>query len=280
MTLRRTLAGLCAVLCPTGLVLANASPAAAAQGVAVQISEVPDQFAAGARPETLTVAASKRKGDCLKVRWSMVLRVEGMRLDQVRVDRIEETGSFPLDVRSEGDSARLTDVQLDPGTLCRDRTVTARYEVNFAKDVAGGRVTFSVEAYDAELRLLESDTATRTVEGAAPEPTESPTAPPEETAPEGPPVAPDEPAQPQAAAPAGNQIPLPAIGFLIGALMLFLGFGLLLQVYRRMRRRAARPVTAMPVTAVLPGRSVPVPRPPEWHPPDWHPGRSRRRAFP
>jgi hypothetical protein len=271
------------------LALANASPAAAAQGVEVQITELPDQFAAGASPETMTVVASKRDGgDCLKVRWSMVMRVDGLRLDQVRVDRVEQDGSFPLDVKSDGDSARLTDIQLDPGTLCRDRTVTARYEINFAKDATDGRVRFTVEAYDAELRLLDSDSATRTVAGDAPEPTESPTPPPEETEPADPgsvgeQPATDGPTQQANSTPAGNQIPLPPVGFLVGALLLFLGFGLLLQLYRRMRRRSLRPVTAMPVTAVLPGTAgpmaVPRPRPPEWHPPEWHPARSRRRAL-
>jgi len=240
VTRRRALAGLCAVVSLTGLSLATASPAAAAQGVAVQIGDLPDRFAAGARPETLTVVASKRGGrDCLKVRWSMVMEVEGMRIDQVRVDRVEDNGQFPLDVQAEGNTARFTDLQLDPGTLCRDRTVTARYEVNFANDVASGRVKFSVEAYDEALKLLERDTVTRTVEGATPVPTESPTAAPEDQAGQDA-VEPDPSAQAQVnPSPTGTRIALPPVGFLVGALMLFLGFGLLLQVYRRMRRRPA-----------------------------------------
>ena len=70
------------------------------------------------------------------------------------MDRVEETGSFPLDIRTDGDVARLTDRQLDPGTLCPGRTVTARYRVAFAGDVTRGRVTLAAEAYDANLRLL------------------------------------------------------------------------------------------------------------------------------
>ena len=60
----------------------------------------------------------------------MVLTVDGADLDQVRVDRVEEDGNFPLRVRTEGDTARLTDVRLDPGQLCRgtdrDRPVPGR----------------------------------------------------------------------------------------------------------------------------------------------------------
>ena len=70
------------------------------------------------------------------------------------MDRVEETGSFPLEIRAEGDVARLTDRQLDPGTLCPGRTVTARYRVAFAEDVTRGRITLAAEAYDANLRLL------------------------------------------------------------------------------------------------------------------------------
>ncbi|MEV1147864.1 hypothetical protein, partial [Micromonospora sp. NPDC049799] len=180
--------------CLTGVGLAAPAPALAAN--TTELSGLPDEFRAGERVETVSAVVRRDRGGCVKVRWSMVLRVEGLRLDQVRMDRIEETGSFPLDVRTDGDVARLTDRQLDPGTLCPDRTVTARYRVSFAEDVTEGRVTLAAEAYDANLRLLASQTATRSVVGqgvgatptsAAPEPT---TAEPTEPAVEGTEVAP------------------------------------------------------------------------------------------
>jgi hypothetical protein len=204
--------------------------------VDVNIVEVPDEFVAGARPETLTVVASKRSGrQCLKVRWSMVLQLEGLSLEQVRVDRIEDDGSFPVDLRAEGDGARLTDERLDPGTLCRDRTVTARYEVNVANDVLAGRMTLLTEAYDANQRLLERDGATRSVvnplaPAATPEPT------PEATgAAAGGAQAPGSGAADQAAA-GQDREGLPLVWFLIGGLMVFLGLSLLLNVRGRQRR--------------------------------------------
>jgi hypothetical protein len=50
-------------------------------------------------------------------------------------------------------------------------------------------------------------------------------------------------AQPPAnAAAAGRGISMPPIGFIVGAVMLFIGTGLLLQVRRRIRRSPVRPV--------------------------------------
>lgn len=149
-----------------GTLLAVAAPAQAA--FTTQLGGLPERFTAGGEVRTVSAVVSRTgaPGGCVKVRWSLVLRVEGLRLDQVRLDRVEETGSFPVEVRTEGDVARLTDRQLDPGTLCPDRTVTARYRLAFAGDVTRGRITLAAEAYDARLRLLARQTATRTVVGA------------------------------------------------------------------------------------------------------------------
>ncbi|MGN9809860.1 hypothetical protein ACTMSW_10905 [Micromonospora sp. BQ11] len=240
--------------CLTGVGLAAPTPALAAN--TTELSGLPDEFRAGERAETVSAVVRRDRGGCVKVRWSMVVRVNGLRLDQVRMDRVEETGSFPLDIRTEGDVARLTDRQLDPGTLCPDRTVTARYQVSFAEDVTRGRVTLAAEAYDANLRLLARQTATRSVVGqgaatptsAAPEPT---TAEPTEPAAEETEVAPTdeavEEAPPAAGEPpvAGAGTPVAASGgfgvvqaaFLLGGLLLSMGFGLLLRL-RHLTRTA------------------------------------------
>ncbi|MET8231300.1 hypothetical protein ABZS77_11610 [Micromonospora sp. NPDC005298] len=152
----------------TGAVLTLAAPAQAA--FATEMSGLPARFTAGDQVRTISAVVSQtdRRGGCAKVRWSMVLTVRGIRLDQVKMDRVEENGDFPLEIRTDGDVARLTDRQLDPGTLCPGRTVTARYRVAFAEDVTDGRITLAAEAYDANLRLLARQTATRSVVGWTP----------------------------------------------------------------------------------------------------------------
>ncbi|MEU8043851.1 hypothetical protein AB0B71_06855 [Micromonospora echinofusca] len=235
-------------------------PAPAQAAFTTELSGLPDEFTAGGRVRTVSAVVSRDDGGCVKVRWSMVLRVRGLRLDQVRMDRIEETGSFPLEVRAEGDVARLTDRRLDPGTLCPGRTVTARYRVAFAGDVTRGRITLAAEAYDANLRLLSRQTATRSVVGstartAAPEEPESRPAPADTTGPagetggaaepatDGP--ASDEPVAAGAPPAAGAGRPVAGAGgfgavqaaFLLGGLLLSLGLGLLLRL-RHLTRAA------------------------------------------
>ncbi|WP_407952161.1 hypothetical protein [Plantactinospora sonchi] len=150
-----------------GLTLLPAVPAAAAPGFRTVLTAVPDAFPAGGDIRTVTAVVSTTLDDgCRKVRWALLLQVSGLRLDQVGVDRVEETGSFPTAVRAGGDSARLTDRNLDPGTLCRDRTVTAQYRIAVAGDAPEGRISLTVEAYDAQGRLLDQAGATREVTGA------------------------------------------------------------------------------------------------------------------
>ncbi|MFC0003945.1 RAD23 family protein [Micromonospora siamensis] len=263
-----------------GLVLAGvlsagtvaALPAQAAPGFATELSGLPDEFAAGDGVRTVSAVVSRTDGGgCLKVRWSLVLSVRGLRLDQVKVDRVEEDGSFPLDVRADGDVARLTDRQLDPGTLCPDRTVTARYRVAFAGDVAQGRVTLAAEAYDEGLRLLARQTATRTVVGeSAPgptaEPTGEPTVGPSATPEEEPSVVPTEDPVEEESTPARVPVaePPPPGGdagrpvsqaggfgvvqaaFLLGGLLLFLGVGLLLRLRSLVRTGGDEEAGAVP----------------------------------
>ncbi|MFG2055202.1 hypothetical protein ACGFI9_14315 [Micromonospora sp. NPDC048930] len=244
--------------CLFGAGLGAAVPARAAAPFSTELSGLPDEFTAGDRVETLSAVVSRSDGGgCVKVRWSMLLEVRGLRLDQVKVDRVEDDGSFPLEIRTEGDVARLTDRELDPGLLCPGRTVTARYRVAFAEDVTRGRVSFAAEAYDQSLRLLARQTATRQVvgedaevapTGAAPEPTGStaePTDPATEEPATGDPAeaTPTDEAVAELPPPGAAGRPVSAAGgfgvvqgaFLLGGLLLFLGAGLLLRMRRLLR---------------------------------------------
>ncbi|MEV1154145.1 hypothetical protein AB0J27_01895 [Micromonospora chokoriensis] len=233
--------------CLSGVELAVAAPAQAA--FTTEMSGLPGRFTAGEQVRTISAVVSQtdRRARCAKVRWSMVLSVQGLRLDQVKMDRVEEAGDFPLEIRTEGDVARLTDRQLDPGTLCPGRTVTARYRVAFAEDVTQGRVTLAAEAYDANSRLLARQTATRSVVAAGgtptskptpsvtpPEPSDPPSEPAEEESTSGEEPAADYPVD--AAPPAGRPVSQSGgfgavqAAFLLGALLLFLGMGLLLRL--------------------------------------------------
>ncbi|KAB1946249.1 hypothetical protein F8271_07225 [Micromonospora sp. ALFpr18c] len=248
----------------TGVVPILAAPAQAA--FATEMSGLPARFTAGGQVRTISAVVSQtdRRGGCAKVRWSMVLSVQGIRLDQVKMDRVEESGDFPLEVRTEGDVARLTDRQLDPGTLCPGRTVTARYRVAFDEDVTQGRVTLAAEAYDANLRLLARQTATRSVVGAGATPTgaaqpSATPAPPSDPASE-PAEAEDTPSeepvadQPVDAAPPADGRPVAQTGgfgvvqaaFLLGGLLLSLGVGLLLRL-RHLTRAATNEAEDPPV---------------------------------
>ncbi|MET8306979.1 hypothetical protein [Micromonospora sp. NPDC005173] len=231
--------------CLSGVELVLAAPAQAA--FTTELSGLPARFTAGDQVRTVSAVVSRtdRRGGCVKVRWSMVLSVQGIRLDQVKMDRVEETGDFPLEIQTEGDVARLTDRQLDPGTLCPDRTVTARYRLAFAEDVTQGRVTLAAEAYDANLRLLARQTATRSVVGVggvpsrSAEPTGTPAepsdpanAPGEEESAEPVGDQPVDAAQPEAGRPVSQAggFGVTQAAFLLGGLLLSLGLGLLLRL--------------------------------------------------
>lgn len=245
----RAAALLSGVLAMATATLALPVPAqAAVDGFDVTITELPERFRAGASARTVTVVASAEPGRrCQRVRWSMLLEADGVRLDQVRVDRVEQDGSFPLRVRADGNTARLTDVRLDPGTLCPGRTVTARYRIAFDEDADEGRVRFRAQAFDAGARLLEQASSTSRVvnDDASPSPSPSET----EKA-----VEEDEEEEPAgeggAAVPPGDDLnasraatesgvrSLLGPGLVIGAVLVFLGVGLLLRI--RMRNRVER----------------------------------------
>ncbi|GGL00564.1 hypothetical protein GCM10012284_38780 [Mangrovihabitans endophyticus] len=143
-----------------------AAPAAAAvDGIDLTIQGLPQTFTAGAGARTVTVVVSTdRDQRCQKVRWSLGIAADGVGLNQIRIDRIEQDGSFPVRAQTDGTTALITDVQLDPGQLCPGRTVSARYLLAFDDD-ARGQVSFRAQAFDADGRLLQEASAASRVTG-------------------------------------------------------------------------------------------------------------------
>ncbi|MFC6017010.1 hypothetical protein ACFP2T_12445 [Plantactinospora solaniradicis] len=268
------------LVCATGWAALPAVPAGAAPGFNTAITELPGRFVAGRGAETVrAVISTTLDGDCLKVRWSLVLRLQGVRPNQVEVDRIE-TGSFPVEVRAEGNGARLTDRQLDPGSLCPNRTVTAQYRIAVDDAAPNGRITLAVEAFDAGGRLLDRGSATRDVTGSAQNRRRTPT--PKPTRPSPTEATPTETVETEAAddespvlaegsgddgygegggadsdaerssAANGSGIGLTQVGFVGGGVLLFLGVGLLLRL--RSRDRSTAETASAPVAAYRRGR--------------------------
>jgi hypothetical protein len=228
-------------------------------GFRVDITELPVTFTAGAGARTVTVVASSEQNRCQKVRWSLLIGVDGPGLDEVEVARIEDDGDFPVQVQNAGDdTARITDVRLDPGQLCRGRTVTARYRIGFEDDADSGRVTFRAQAFNAGRTLLQEASSRSEVQGAEAEPRESATSPSPEPAESaepstGPSAEPeasatgDGTAEPDptsteaevAAVPTSGQDSgtpsLLGVGLVVGGILVFLGVGLLLRLRLRGR---------------------------------------------
>ena len=214
-------------------------------GVNVKITKLPDEFEPGDDAEVVeAVVSTGNQGRCRKVRWSLALTVDGVGLDDVEVERVEEEGAFPVQVRTDGDTAQLTDVRLDPGRLCRDRTVTARYQVRFDDGATGGQVRFEARAFDADRTLLARTSATSEVAGkSSPAPA---TASPSAASPS-PEESPDEPIPPPADDSGRSLDPTAAVqdrspslllpGLIVGAALVFGGVGLLLRLRTRNRQR-------------------------------------------
>jgi hypothetical protein len=267
IAVRHRAALLSTVLAVTAATLVLPGRSAAAEpGFKVDITELPGTFTAGADARTVTVVVSTDRVRCRKVRWSMVITVDGPGLGEVNVARIEDNGDFPVQVRNAGDdSARITDVQLDPGELCRGRTVTARYRIGFDDDADSGRVTFRAQAFDAGRTLLQEASSRSEVKGEdddeepektaspSPEPSPSPTestAEPRESADD------EETAEPEptdtrtdvASVPtSGSDSGTPSLlgaGLIVGGILVFLGVGLLLRL--RMRSRTPKHATQLP----------------------------------
>ena len=251
-----------AALAVATVALAIPSPAnAAVAGFQVKLS-APGNFEAGANAKTIeAVVSTDTVRRCQKVRWSMVLRVaDGLTFDDMKVTRIEDSGEFPLQSQVNGDTARLTDADFDPGQLCRGSTVTARYDVSFDDGAPSGRVSYEVQALNTNNTVLSQAGATSEVEGtaaASPSPSETETTTPSPTESDDASGAgasdttTDEPTEAaatpttavtaDAAAARGNVPSLLGPGLIVGALFVFIGVGILLRLRTRTKAPQAQP---------------------------------------
>ncbi len=268
----RTAALVATVLASAAATLALSAPASAGvKGVALRMTQ-PAAFVADGPAGTLSVTAATdgKKPGCRKVRWTLVVRVQGLALNQVRVQRLEGDGDFPVDVQASGDTARIVDRQFDTGSLCPDKTDTAAYAI--AITGGQGAIAFRSEPHDAAGRLLSTATSQSTVEGA-----DAGTVPPAGTADPSPSSSPSPSAAPSpsesdpaAIVPPENPptatLPAPAVipaavkdhspsllgpGLVIGGLLVLLGVGLLLRMRRR-SRRDPRGTAGFPPTSFYP----------------------------
>lgn len=258
--MRHRAALLSAVLAAVAATLALPGRAAAVEpGFEVAITELPATFGAGARARDVTVVVSTDVNRCQKVRWSLLLQVEGFDLDDVSVGRIEEDTDFPVQVEADDDTARITDRRLDPGQLCRGRTVTARYQIALDEDANSGRMTFQAQAFNTAGTLLQESTAGSQVVGQQQEAAESPSADPtpspsESSAEPEEPATDEQTAEPEPEASVNDIAAVPASGsgtpsllgpgLIIGGVLVFLGVGLLLRL--RMRTRDQRHGNKLP----------------------------------
>jgi uncharacterized membrane protein len=154
----------------------------------------------------------------------------------------------------QDDTAVVVDADLDPGELCRGRTVTGRWDIAFTGP-DDGSVTFEARAADVDGRVLSSATATsRVISSVADRPSPTPTATTESPAPDE-----EEPSEEATADTPRNERTssestalertsgTPSVlgpGLIIGALLVFLGVGLLLRL--RTRNRALAAESALP----------------------------------
>lgn len=249
--------------------LAWAAPASAdVDGFAVTIGQAPATFTTGKEARTLTaVASTDRQRRCSKVRWSLTIQTEGISLDQVRVNRVEDDQTFRVRVELGEDAARVTDVAPDPGQLCRNQTVTGRWDVSFIGP-DNGRVTFTAHALDAVAgrELSSASTSGRVVSPVAAKPSNSPSASPSPsespTADTEPVVADDTPKADATSSAALNPTAgTPSVlgpGLIIGAVLVFLGVALLLRI--RTRNRKAEEPAWQAETQTLPTGFYDMPR--------------------
>ena len=261
------------ILAVAAAVLALPAPASAAlAGFQVKL-QAPDKFKAGANPRPIeAVVSTDTARRCQKVRWSMVLRVsDGLTFDDVKVTRIENGAEFPLLSQINGDTARLTDDEFDPGQLCRDQTVTARYDISFDANSPQGQIAYEVQALNAKNVVLEQAAAASAVEGtgtATPSKKATPSATPTDSGagagadPSAGDTATDEPTESAAPAPtadlpadaAVSQGGVPSLlgpGLIIGALFVFIGVGILLRLRMRTKETKAH---QLPPTGFYPTR--------------------------
>ncbi|MFI6072448.1 hypothetical protein ACIA5C_12750 [Actinoplanes sp. NPDC051343] len=227
-----------------------AAPAVAdLPGFDVKVTQAPDTFTVGKDAHTLSAVVSttsdRLQGRCAKVKWALVISTKGVSLDQVRVNRVENGQSVPVRARFQGEDARVVDEQLDPGQLCRNQNVTAKWTVSFTGP-DNGSVNFSTQALSQRGQVLATGSASsRIVTAVANKPSKSaspsatPTFSPQPTEAVVANLPSSANADPAALAKksSGSGVLLPGLG--VGAVFVFAGVALLMRVRSRNRRAAA-----------------------------------------
>lgn len=147
--------------------LAWAAPAVAdLPGFDVKVAQAPDTFTVGNDAHTLSAVVStssdRLQRRCVKVKWALIISTKGVSLDQARVNRIEGGKSVAIKARFQGEDARIVDEQVDPGQLCRNQSVTAKWTVSFTGP-DNGSVNFSMQAISQRGQVLATGGATARV---------------------------------------------------------------------------------------------------------------------
>jgi hypothetical protein len=240
-----------AALAAAAAALAGAAPAAAdTPGFAVKVTQAPDTFTVGKDAHTLSAVVStssdRLQRRCIKVRWALTISTKGVSLDQVRVTRVENGQSVPIRTQFQGDDARVVDQQVDPGQLCRDQTVSAKWTVSFTGP-DNGSVDFTMQAFSQRnLELASAGASARVVTPVAAKPskpsksaTPSPTATfsPEPTEAAIAPVAQASSADPAALTKTSGSSDALLPGILVGAVLVFVGVALLMRIRKRNRQQ-------------------------------------------
>lgn len=222
--------------------LAWAAPARAdVDGFTMKFGQAPASFTTGKGARTLTavVSTDRQSRRCLKVRWTLVVQSQGISLDQIKVNRVEDGGTFRVQARITDDGARITDVKPDPGQLCRGRSVTGRWDISFSGP-DNGSVSFQARASEGGRVLSSATTTSRVLDAVAAKPSTSPSPVVEATeATEEQPAA--EESSPAAAAlnPTSGTPSVLGPGLIVGGVLVFAGVALLLRIRSRNRRNPA-----------------------------------------
>jgi hypothetical protein len=239
-----------AALAAAAAALAGAAPAAAdTPGFAVKVTQAPDTFTVGKDAHTLSAVVStssdRLQRRCVKVRWALVISTKGVSLDQIRVNRVENGQSVPVRTQFQGDDARVVDQQVDPGQLCRDQTVSAKWTVSFTGP-DNGSVNFTMQAFSQRNVALASAGASARVvtpvaakpsRSATPSPTPTSTFSPEPTEAAIAPVAQASSADPAALTKTSRSSDALLPGILVGAVLVFVGVALLMRIRKRNRQQ-------------------------------------------
>ncbi|MFR9777400.1 hypothetical protein ACL02O_15255 [Micromonospora sp. MS34] len=212
-----------------GLLAVGASPALA-DGDQVQVRSA-SSFTAGGSPGTVAVEVRKRTDGCVILRTGLMLRLDGVQPQQVRVQVNSGGRWWPVPV--SGRSGALATARTSPAepNLCKGKGKTVRYRVAFLAGAPAGRLTVVGEATTAAGRLIGRAATTARVGGAkaaTPTPTRTPSPTPTPSAEETTPGADDTSSAVAALAPVAGASAAAADGSSGGSPFMWLGILLVL----------------------------------------------------